>query len=73
MITMTAKPATAFSDPIALPRGPLGLTEGGPGSTRQVDAASDGRVLAVVAADQTDAVFSGSGGSAPPQMYVVLT
>ena len=66
-VNVTTQPAFAVSEPIPLPRGPLGFIEGGPTGTRQNDSTADGRIIAVVPAGQAAA---GSGPS--QQLFVVL-
>jgi Tol biopolymer transport system component len=69
-VSITTRPTFGFSDPVPLSRGPNGFFEGGPGYTRQNDAADDGRVIAVMAGNPSQA---GVGeGATTPQFHVVL-
>jgi hypothetical protein len=71
VVSITTRPTFAFSDPVSLSRGPLGFLEGGPSNTRQNDAADDGRVLAIMAGNPSQAPTVGEGSPAQ-QFQVVL-
>jgi serine/threonine protein kinase len=55
VVSITTHPTIAFGDPVSLLRGPLGFFEGGPGNTRQNEAAPDGRVLAITTGNPSQA------------------
>ena len=71
VVSITTRPTFAFSDPVSLSRGPLGFFEGGPSNTRQNDATADGRVLAMMAGNPSQAPTVGEGSPAQ-QFHVVL-
>jgi len=68
VVGITTRPTFAFGDPVSLSRGPLGFFEGGPGNTRQNDATFDGRVVAVIAGNSSQA----PAGASQAQFHVVL-
>jgi serine/threonine-protein kinase len=68
LVSVTTRPAFSFGDPVSLSRGPAGFFEGGPGNTRQNDAAADGRVLAITNANPSQQL----GGAGQPQFQIVL-
>jgi serine/threonine-protein kinase len=71
LVSVTARPAFSFGDPVSLSRGPVGFFEGGPGNTRQNDTTDDGRVVAIMAGNPSQAPAIGEG-SAAQQFHVVL-
>jgi serine/threonine protein kinase len=68
VVSITTRPTFGFSDPVSLSRGPAGFYEGGPGNTRQNDAAADGRVLAITTANPSQAPT----GVGQAQFHIVL-
>ena len=71
VVSIATRPTFAFSDPVSLSRGPLGFIEGGPINTRQNDATDDGRIIAIMAGNPSQASAFGEG-SATQQFHVVL-
>lgn len=71
VVSIATRPTFAFSDPVSLSRGPLGFIEGGPSNTRQNDATDDGRIIAIMAGNPSQAPTGGEG-SAAQQFRVVL-
>jgi len=71
VVSIATRPTFAFSDPVSLSRGPLGFIEGGPSNTRQNDATDDGRIIAIMAGNPSQAPAFGEG-SAAQQFHIVL-
>ena len=67
-VSITTHPIFSFGDPMPMSRGPAGFYEGGPGNTRQNDAAHDGRVLAITVGTPSRV----PGGVGQAQFHVVL-